>query len=85
MILGRYRDALSAFAHIPVRQYHDFALVAACHAQLGDMQNARACVASCLSLRPHFSIQRYMSKEPFRMPADANHVSRSLRAAGLPD
>ena len=85
MILGRYRDALTAFAHIPVRTSPDFALIAGCHAQLGDMESARACVASCLSLRPHFSIRRYMSKEPFKLTADANNLARSLHAAGLPD
>jgi len=85
IILGRYREALSAFAHIPVRRFRDFALVAACHAQLGDMENARACAASCLSLRPQFSIRQHMSKEPFKLMTDANHVSRALRAAGLPE
>jgi adenylate cyclase len=68
-----------------VRTFRDFALIAACHAELGDMESARACVASCLSLRPHFSIQRLMLKEPFKMVADANQLARSLRAAGLPD
>jgi len=85
MILGRYRDALAAFAHIPVRTFRDSAMLAACHAQLGDMENARACVALCLSLRPHFSIRRFMSKEPFKMIADANQLAQSLRTAGLPD
>jgi TolB-like protein len=85
MILDRYRDALTAIAHIPVRTFRDFAFSAACHAQLGDMENARACVASCLSLRPHFSIRRFMSKEPFKIIAVANQMSRSLHAAGLPD
>jgi adenylate cyclase len=85
IVLGRYRDALSAFAHMPVRKFRDFALLAACHAQLGDMENARACVASCLSLRPQFSIRQHMSKEPFKLATDANHISRALRAAGLPE
>jgi TolB-like protein len=85
MILGRYRDALTAFAHVPVRIFGDSALLAACHTQLGDMENARACVTSCLSQRPHFSIRQFISKEPFKMIADAKHLSHLLHAAGLPD
>lgn len=85
MIVGRYREALTSFAHIPVRIYWDFAYMAACHAQLGEMETARAYVASCLSLRPQFSIRWAMSKETFKMASDANHLARSLRAAGLPD
>jgi TolB-like protein/tetratricopeptide (TPR) repeat protein len=85
MVLGRHRDALSAFAHIPMRTSRDFAFIAACHAQLGEVENARACVASCLALRPDFSIQQLMSKEPFKLAADASQLSRALHAAGLPD
>jgi adenylate cyclase len=85
MVLGRHRDALSAFAHIPLRTSRDFAFIAACHAQLGEVENARACVASCLALRPDFSIRQLMSKEPFKLAADASQLSRALHAAGLPD
>jgi hypothetical protein len=49
------------------------------------MARARASVAACLSLRPDFSIAQFMSKEPFKNPADAEQLASSLRLAGLPD
>ena len=85
MVVGRYRDALASYAHIPVRTYRDFALVAACHAQLGDMDSARDCVASCLSLRPDCSVRQLLKKEPFKLTSDVGQLTRSLRAAGLPE
>jgi adenylate cyclase len=85
MHLYRYEDALSALTHSRVRQYQIAALTAGCHAQLGDMDCARASVAECLSVRPDFSIAQFMRKEPFKIPADADQLAASLRLAGLPD
>lgn len=85
MVLGRYQDALNLFARHTVRKYHIAALMAGCHARLGDMQRAGACVAQCLSLRPDFSVRHWMSKEPFKIEADAARIAESLRLAGLPD
>ncbi len=41
MALGRYQEAVSMFAHIPVHTYRTAALMAGCHARLGDMESAR--------------------------------------------
>jgi len=85
MNLGRYADALLRLGHACDRLYTNAALTAACHARLGDMVRARASVAACMSLRPDFSIAQFMSKEPFKNPADAEQLASSLRLAGLPD
>jgi uncharacterized protein (DUF924 family)/TolB-like protein len=85
MVLGRYQEALTFFARVPGRRYNLAALMAGCHARLGDMERARACVAECLSLRPDFSVRHWMSKEPFKIEADAARIAESLRLAGLPD
>jgi uncharacterized protein (DUF924 family)/TolB-like protein len=85
MVLGQYQDALTLFSRIPIRGYRIAAYMAACHARLGDMERARACVAECLALRPDFSIRHWMSKEPFKFEADAEQLAESLRLAGLPD
>jgi TolB-like protein/Tfp pilus assembly protein PilF len=85
MNLGRYADALLRLGHASDRLYRNAALTAACHARLGDVARARASVAACLSLRPDFSIAQFMSREPFKNPADAEHLASSLRLAGLPD
>ena len=85
MNLHRYSDALSNLSHARIRSYRYVALIAGCHAQLGDMDRARAGAADCLAMRPDFTIARFMKKEPFKIPADAEQLSCSLRLAGLPD
>jgi len=83
--LGRYADALLQLGHASDRLYRNAVLTAACYARLGDMARAGASVATCLSLRPDFSIAQFMSREPFKNPADAEQFASSLRLAGLPD
>jgi len=85
MVLGRFQEAVKLFARHPIRKYYMAALMAGCHAQLGDMERAGASVAECLSLRPDFSVRHWMSKEPFKIEADAERLAKSLRLAGLPD
>jgi hypothetical protein len=48
------------------------------------MENARRCAADCLATMPAFSVTWYMSKEPFKVPADAERLAETLRLAGLP-
>jgi len=85
MTMGRYADALSNLSHARVRTYRYVALAAGCHAQLGDMERARASTVECLASRPNFSIAQFKRKEPYKNPADAQQVAASLRMAGLPD
>jgi uncharacterized protein (DUF924 family)/TolB-like protein len=85
MVLGRYQEALNLFARHPIPKYPISAYMAGCHARLGDMERARACVAECLALRPDFSVRQWMSKEPFKLEADAERIAESMRLAGLPD
>jgi TolB-like protein len=85
MNMHRYADALSQLNHVRVRPYRHVALVAGCQAQLGDVDRAKASTAVCLSMRPRFSIAQFISKEPFKIPADAEHLASCLRLAGLPD
>jgi TolB-like protein/tetratricopeptide (TPR) repeat protein len=85
MNMHRYADALSKLNHVRGRPYRYVALVAGCHAQLGDMDQARASTADCLSMRPRFSIAQFIRKEPFKIAADAEHLASCLRLAGLPE
>ena len=85
MILRRYREALAMFEHIPLRSYRDAAFMAGCHARLGESERVRALVAECLAKRPEFSIRRMMTKEPFKLVSDAEHLEQSLHLAGLPE
>jgi len=85
MNMHRYADALSKLNHVRVRRYRYVALISGCHAQLGDVDRARASTADCLSMRPGFSIAQFIRKEPFKIPGDAEQLASSLRLAGLPD
>jgi len=85
VILHRYEEALSVFEHVPGGQYRVAALMAGCHARLGDADCARVSVAECLAIRPGFSIGHYVKKLPFKNPADAATLAESLRMAGLPE
>jgi hypothetical protein len=85
MHLQRYAEAVANFNHTRVRPYRALALLAACQAELGDMDRARISVADCVALRPNFSIKHYMRKEPFQLQADAERVEAALRRAGLPE
>jgi tetratricopeptide (TPR) repeat protein len=85
MILRRYKEALAMFEKIPTRGAYVTALMAGCHAQLAEMDQARVLAAECLAMEPEFSIGRFMTEEPFKNPADAAHQSACLKMAGLPD
>jgi len=84
MIMQRYADALAMLSHARVRAYTYAALTAGCHARLGDADSARASVAECLSMKPDFSVARFMNNQPFKIPAHAELLAASLRLAGLP-
>jgi len=85
MMLHRYEDALEALGHAQVPPARNLALAAACHARLNDFERARAVAAQCLAKNPDFSIQHFVSKEPFKSAADSAHLAESLRLAGLPE
>lgn len=85
MNLRRYADAFSKLGQARGRLYRSAALTAGCHARLGDVERARASVLDCLSMRRDFSIAQFMTKEPFKIAADAEQVASSVRLAGLPE
>jgi hypothetical protein len=56
---------------------------AACLAQLGRLDEARAQAAEVLSRKPDFSVQAELPQ--YKRPADAEHLRQGLLNAGLPD
>jgi adenylate cyclase len=85
MFLGRYEEALAAFDHSPVHPYRAAAHVAGCYARLGNFERAKVSAAECLAMKPDFKIAHFMTKQPFKNPADAANLAESLALAGLPD
>jgi TolB-like protein/tetratricopeptide (TPR) repeat protein len=85
MTLHRDEEALAMFEHLSASHYRLAAFAACCHARLGNMDQVRASAAACVAMKPDFSARHFMSKEPYKNPADAEHLAESLRMAGLPE
>ena len=84
LLLGRVAEALGMLDHLSTRHYRVAAYKAACHALLGNMDQARDCVAECLALKPDFSVRHYMTKDPFKDPDHAERLANAMLLAGLP-
>ena len=85
MSLDRHSEALAMLEQVTPRSLRVAALQAACHARCGHAAATAESVAAVLALKPTFSITRFMTREPFRDPADAARLSESLTLAGLPE
>ena len=60
-------------------------ILAAAHARLGQMDEAREVAARFLEAFPDFSSEAWGDTQPFRNRADLVHVLEGYRLAGLPD
>jgi adenylate cyclase len=60
-------------------------LLAACHARLGQTDQARARAAEVLRAWPEFRVAGLRLWKVFRNEADGRHLRDALRDAGLPD
>jgi TolB-like protein len=84
MFLHRYEEALAMFGYLPSRPYSIAAHMAGCYARRADIDRASVSANECLVMKPDFSIAHFMTKQPFKNPADAASLAESLRMAGLP-
>jgi TolB-like protein/Flp pilus assembly protein TadD len=82
--LKRYEEALAANRQLGhERSAWLMAREAACLAQLGRLDEARAQAAEVLRQKPGFSVRAEMPH--YRYPADAEHLREGLLKAGLPE
>jgi adenylate cyclase len=81
----RYRDAIESLDRMSVLRAYNHALLAACQAQLGQMEQAKREVTEALLLSPDFTIGWAMLTEPFKFPGDAEPMIEGMRKAGLPE
>ena len=81
----QYEEAIAALEHASDGWDWKHALLAATHAQLGHMEEARRNASEVLRLTPNFSITRNMTREPLKRQSDAEHMIAGLRKAGLPE
>jgi len=79
-----YREAIDAFRHISKPDHLHLAFLAACHAQLGELEAARTYAREVLAKDPLFTVEGYMATLHYKLPEGADHHREALLAAGLP-
>lgn len=87
-IAGRYEEALvwllkarrESPGHLAAHRN-----LAACFAQLGRIDEAKAAASDLLAREPSFRISVFESRYPLRRPDDRQRLFAGLRAAGLPE
>jgi len=79
----RYDDAIKALEHVANAAVWVRAYAAASCAMAGRTDCARRIAQSLASEAPHFSAEAILRKEPYRSPADLEHLAQGLQKAGL--
>jgi TolB-like protein/Tfp pilus assembly protein PilF len=82
---GLYAEALDAYGRISERPSFYHAYVAACHAELGEMEEARAHAKLALEARPDFTVSSWAQRLPYKHEADLQRFLNGFRKAGLPE
>jgi len=82
---GRYGEALEALACLSSPDATQRALMAACHAELGDLDAAERERKAALAASPGFRIADYAANLHYRRPEDAERHRAALRRAGFAD
>jgi adenylate cyclase len=82
---GLYAEALDAYSRIIDRPSFYHAYVAACHAKLGQMEEARKHAAMALEAKPDFSVTEWGKRLAYKNDDDRQRFLDGLRNAGLPE
>jgi len=85
-VARRYQDAIESLLHIATLDVLHHALLAACHAQLGNDADAALHSAEVMQRIPEFSVREHcLPMLHYRNEADLVHHRDALRRAGLPE
>ena len=82
---GRYEETVQALNHSTRLGRWDFYYLAASFAHLGQIEEARACVAELQREHPNISLGQVGLTERYKDPADLDRLLDGLRKAGLPE
>jgi adenylate cyclase len=82
---GHYAEALDAYSRIAERPSFYHAYVAACHAELGQMDEAQRHAALALQARPDFSVSAWGQRLAYKNEADLQRFLDGMHKAGLPE
>jgi TolB-like protein len=83
-IAHRYEEAIAALSRSSTMPFWVQAYLAACYGLTNRIDRARELAAEIVRLVPDFSRARLAAKEPFKHPADREHLLEGMRKAGLP-
>jgi len=85
-VARRYADAVESLRHITAPDGLHHALLAACHAQMGDAGRASVHAAEVVKRIPGFAIRKHCRPMlHYRHETDLAHHLEALRKAGLPE
>jgi TolB-like protein/DNA-binding SARP family transcriptional activator len=84
-IAREYEEAIEGFKRSPIQPDWVEAYLAASHAHLGKMDEARKHAAAALHLTPRLTINWLLAIDPFRRREDAEHLADGLRKVGFED
>ena len=85
-VARRYAEAIESLGHLSAPDGLHHALIAACHAQLGNAADAAAHVAQVFRRLPAFTLREHgLPALHYRRESDLAHHREALRKAGLPD
>jgi adenylate cyclase len=85
-VAGQYEEALIPLKKVLALNPNSGAahrILAACYAELGRLEEARAEIAEVLRLNPSYSLEGLRQTMPFKDPADLERHLAALRKAGL--
>jgi len=82
---GQYEEAIRTFNRIANLMEFDYAYLAACCVEVGEIEKAQSYMETLLRLMPDASVQYYEETQPFKNNADMKRLLDALRRAGLPD
>jgi adenylate cyclase len=82
---GDHAGAIAALEQVETLHYWHHGYLAACHAELGQMRQAREHAQKLLALVPDFSVQQFKCVHPYRDTHTLDTFFASYSKAGLPD
>ncbi len=79
----RYAESIATFNRILAAHNWEMMYRAAANAYLGRLEEARAFASKWVEQHPDVSLLTSAAKEPFKQPADLDHLLEGLRIAGI--
>jgi adenylate cyclase len=87
LLVGKYETAAALLKQrVVLEPQTDFsrAILASALGHLGEVEEARRVWDELKTINPKYSFRDHFSRQPFKNPADVEHIAEGLKKAGLP-